>query len=272
LRDTLIPTANDALRYYLTRFKRDAQGKLLITPTQSVETYWYEVVNDTPSVAGLNSVVARLLALSPALTTREDRAFWEQVNSATPTVPIEKSASSSRILPAERFNPKRSNVENPELYAVWPFRLFGVGRPEVETGRVTFQKRHEKSTVGWSYDAHCAAYLGLAEEAARQLARKAANSHPGHRFPAMWGPNYDWLPDQDHGSCLMLTLQTMLIQPVGDKIYLLPAWPKDWSASFKLHAPNRTTIEGRVRDGKLVLDRVTPEERRKDVVIAESFL
>ena len=64
----------------------------------------------------------------------------------------------------------------------------------------------------------------------------------------MWGPNYDWLPDQDHGSNIMLTLQAMLIRPVGDKIYLLPAWPKTWNARFKLHAPARTVVEGEVRE------------------------
>ena len=65
----------------------------------------------------------------------------------------------------------------------------------------------------------------------------------------------------------MLTLQAMLVRPVGDKIYLLPAWPRDWSARFKLHAPARTVVEGEVRNGELVDLRVTPAARRPDVVI-----
>ena len=32
----------------------------------------------------------------------------------------------------------------------------------------------------------------------------------------------------------MLTLEYMLLQADGDKIYLLPAWPKTWNVSFKL--------------------------------------
>jgi hypothetical protein len=83
----------------------------------------------------------------------------------------------------------------------------------------------------------------------------------------MWGPNYDWLPDQDHGSNIMLTLQAMLIRPVGNRIYLLPAWPRTWNARFKLHAPARTVIEGQVRNGQLVDLRVTPPARRADVVV-----
>lgn len=31
----------------------------------------------------------------------------------------------------------------------------------------------------------------------------------------------------------------MLIQTVGDKIHLLPCWPKDKDVCFKLHAPKK---------------------------------
>ena len=55
--------AHEVLGYYDTRFHRDANGKLVISPTQSIETYWYDVVNDTPSVAGLHDVLDRLLAI-----------------------------------------------------------------------------------------------------------------------------------------------------------------------------------------------------------------
>ena len=88
------------------------------------------------------------------------------------------------------------------------------------------------------------------------------------RFPAMWGPNYDWTPDQDHGSNILTTLQFMLLQSEGDKIYLLPAWPKDWNVSFKLHAPKNTTVEGVYRAGKLEQLKVTPESRRQNIVIS----
>jgi len=87
----------------------------------------------------------------------------------------------------------------------------------------------------------------------------------GERFPAFWGPNYDWTPDQDHGGVLMKTLQAMLLQTDGQKIFLLPAWPKEWNVDFKLHAPQQTVVEGVYRDGKMQSLRVTPESRRADV-------
>jgi alpha-L-fucosidase 2 len=59
----------------------------------------------------------------------------------------------------------------------------------------------------------------------------------------------------------------MLMQTKGKEITLLPAWPKDWNAEFKLHAPYETTVEGRIVKGKLVDLKVTPEARKADVTV-----
>ena len=86
-------------------------------------------------------------------------------------------------------------------------------------------------------------------------------------YVAEQGPNFDWVPDQDHGGVLLKALQAMLVQTDGKTIYLLPAWPKDWNADFKVHAPYQTVLEGRVRDGKIVALDVRPPERKIDVII-----
>jgi hypothetical protein len=52
----------------------------------------------------------------------------------------------------------------------------------------------------------------------------------------------------------------------GGRIFLLPAWPKNWNVSFKLHAPQNTTVEGAVCDGKLTSLKVTPKSREADLV------
>ena len=113
------------------------------------------------------------------------------------------------------------------------------------------------------------ACLGLTEEAARILKVKIINSRPGYRWPATWGPNFDWLPDQDHGGNLMTTIHLMLLQADGDRIFLLPAWPREWDVSFKLHAPRNTTVECLYRAGKVEKLVVTPEERLKDIVLPQ---
>ena len=84
-------------------------------------------------------------------------------------------------------------------------------------------EKHPHDDALWATKA---ALLGLTDEAARILNKKCANSREGYRWPATWGPNFDWLPDQNHGGNLLETTQLMLLQSDGEKIRLLPAWPK----------------------------------------------
>jgi len=81
-----------------------------------------------------------------------------------------------------------------------------------------------------------------------------------------------FVPDQDHGSVLLKAVQAMLVQTDGREIYLVPAWPKDWNAQFKLHAPLRTVVSGKVEGGRLVQLNVQPESRRKDVNVPPGWL
>jgi alpha-L-fucosidase 2 len=89
---------------------------------------------------------------------------------------------------------------------------------------------------------------------------------PGLKFPAFWAAGHDYMPDEDNGGNGEKGLQQMLLQTDGRKLLLLPAWPKDWDADFKLHAPYHTTIEGKVRNGQLTELVVTPASRRADVI------
>jgi alpha-L-fucosidase 2 len=133
----------------------------------------------------------------------------------------------------------------------------------------------DRGSGGWRQDDIFMAYLGMTDEAKRNIVARSRSHDGGSRFPAFWGPNYDWIPDQDHGGVLMKAFQSMVMQAepatgseYDGKIYLLPAWPKDWDVDFKLHAPKNTTVEGSYRNGKIEKLVVTPESRRKDVVIS----
>jgi hypothetical protein len=221
-----------------------------------------------PELAGLHAVSRRLLALPEQLTTPGQRAFWHELLEKLPDLPTREVDGVQMFAPAERFANKR-NIENPELYAVFPFRLVAMGRPRIELARQALKHRWDKGNFGWRQDDIFMAYLGLAGEARAYVVGRARNKDPNSRFPAFWGPNYDWVPDQDHGGVLMKAVQAMLMQTDGRRIYLLPAWPKEWDSDFKLHAPYRTIVEGKVRDGHIVDLKVTPESRREDVVILE---
>lgn len=141
---------------------------------------------------------------------------------------------------------------------------------DLEMARHTYNNRRVKQNKGWCQDETQAAYLGLVGEASKGLTRRAKTKHKESRFPAFWGPNFDWLPDQCHGGNLLMGLQAMILQADDGKIRLLPAWPKGWDLDFKLCAPQNTTIQGTVKNGKLIDMKVTPESRRKDVIVIES--
>jgi hypothetical protein len=265
--NTLLPLA-DPLIAFLDNYwqKRDAKGKIIFDPSQSLET-WHSAVNPLPEIAGFKYLLPRLLALPQKLTTAAQRSRWTRILQELPPVPIAEVKGALNLRPAEKFS-SYSNSENTELYAIFPYRLYGVGQPDLAMAQSTFGNRKTHHNKGWCQDGIQAACLGLRDEAAKLVHGRAAHLNTEARFPAMWGPNFDWVPDQDHGNNILTNLQFMVSQSVGDKIYLLPAWPKKWNVSFKLHAPHQTTIEGEYRDGKLVNLKVKPQSRAKDVVLS----
>jgi hypothetical protein len=71
------------------------------------------------------------------------------------------------------------------------------------------------------------------------------------------------------GGAAMIGLQEMLMQVDDKKIYLLPAWPKQWNVKFKLHAPYNTTVEADIKEGKIITLKVSPESRKNDVMVMQ---
>ena len=137
-----------------------------------------------------------------------------------------------------------------------------------EMGRRTYAARPSKTYRGWNQDELFAAYLGMAEETRSHLVNRVVNNHDAaFRWLTYWQPNFDWRPDQCAGGNIQNMFQSMLLQWDGKRIFLAPAWPKDWDCEFRLHAPFQTTIEGTIQKGQLTLTRVTPESRRADIVI-----
>lgn len=162
---------------------------------------------------------------------------------------------------------ERKNVEAPELYGVFPFRAHDLSGPDLGVARETYRRMTDPVRTCWHQTGLFAARLGLADEAARDLLERSGQTARGFRFAGFLGTPNDWTPDLDGAGNLQSVLQEMLLQYEGRKIRLLPAWPAGWSARFRLHAPYATTIEGEVRQGKLVHFDVTPASRLADVVV-----
>jgi hypothetical protein len=265
---TLLPFGKEILDYYRLHWPRTAEGKLNFTGLTSLEQA-ADTTNPAPDIAGLRAILPKLAACTPDSGLRVQ---WTKMLADLPPLPMKESNGQQILAMAEKTPARVSGFEKPELYAVFPYRLFGVGRPELDLALETWKQRGNKKTGGWQQDAIQAALLGLSDEAKSYVTENYSRTAPGFRFPAMWGPNYDWIPDQDHGCVPMAAMQSMLLQPVGEKLLLFPAWPKEWDVNFKLHAPQNTTIECEAKNGIVVKLIVTPESRRQNVEICRPFV
>jgi hypothetical protein len=234
-------------------------------PAQALETWW-DCRNPMPEISGILAVTERLLSLAGDKTAGEERAMWQRLHDKMPALPIREMDGVKMLASAEEFATKQ-NIENPELYAVFPYRRVAIGKPGIELAIEALKHRWDKGNFGWRQEDIFMAYLGLTDQAREYLVGRAKMKNEGSRFPAFWGPNYDWVPDQDHGGVLLKALQAMLMQTDGKKIYLLPAWPNDWDVDFKLHAPYGTTLKGKIRQGKVLDLSVRPKSRKKDVIL-----
>ena len=260
-----LPAIREYVRFFDEHYALDAKGRYNMNPAQAVETWW-DCTNPMPEIAGLTRVTDLLLAMPDAALEPGDRELFAKIRSRVPELPTRTLENGgAAFAPAERFDNHR-NVETPELYCVFPFRLCSFEKPNAKIGLRTYPVRFHKHYFGWAQDELNAAYLGLADEAAEHIADRAlTHSKKIYRWPAYWGPNFDWTPDQDEGGVFQNTVQSMVVQYEGDRIFLLPAWPKDWNCDFRLHAPRNTVVEGRVVDGQFKELVVTPASRMADV-------
>lgn len=242
----------------------DANGHLVLYPGSAAETYKM-AYNATSTIAGLKTVLERLLELKSV--SEEQKKNWQAMLNSIPPISFREFNGKPTISPAKLWE-RVNNTESPQLYPVYPWGIYGVGKPGLDTAINTYQFDTDvlkfRSHVGWKQDNIFAAKLGLTEEAARLTKLKLQNS--GRRFPTFWGPGFDWTPDHNWGGSGMIGLQEMLMQVDGKKIILFPAWPKNWDVHFKLHAPYQTTIEGVLKNGKVESLKVIPEERTKDII------
>ncbi len=226
----------------------DGRGKLVLYPGSGGETF-KGAYNSTSTIAALRTVAAAI----------GDTALLERLPDIT--------VRDGMIQPALHYE-RVQNVESTQLYPIFPWRMYGVGRPDLEIARNTYKNDSLavkfRSHIGWKQDMIWAACLGMTDEASRLMELKMGNGP--HRFPAFWGPGFDWTPDHNWGGSGMIGMQEMLMQEVEGKIYLFPAWPHHRDVSFKLKASRNTTVEATMKGGSIVNVKVTPEERRSDLV------
>ena len=238
----------------------DGDGKLILYPSSGCETY--KMAYNPSSVVAALKVVTEQFEKYKAMKGNTDFSAYtidSTFKNRLPEIPLRTVGGDTCIAPAVVWA-RIQNVETPQLYPVFPWRVYGLGRGGLDIARNTYQKDPHalkmRTHIGWKQDNIWAACLGLTDEAVRLNTAKLADGP--YRFPAFWDPGYDWAPDCNRGGGAMIGLQEMLLQEAPDgSLLLFPAWPKDVDARFRLHATGGRIVEAEIKDGKITHDIIT---------------
>lgn len=245
----------------------DQNGHLVLFPSSALETY-KGAHNPADLTCALRAVLGMMLHNPCGCFSSEQLESYEAMLATIPPLYYRTVDGKTVIAPAKSFT-DIINMELPQLYPVYPYEEYGLGRPDLQTAIDTYYAPPEiegqRDTISWHQDVIFAARLGLVDEAVALIQKKLGNS--GRPFPAYWGPGHDWTPDHNWGGSGMIALQEMLLQEVDGKLYLFPAWPLACSVDMCLHASGRTMVQAVLKQGKLESLHVTPPERAADIVL-----
>lgn len=255
---------------YLARMRgireTDEHGKLILYPGSGAETFKM-AYNSTSTIAGLMTVTSHLIDYEKkhggdTTSIAEEERFLMSL----PPLNYREVDGHQVLSPAVVWS-RINGTESTHLYPVFPWRIYGVGRPNLDVALNTWKYdpyvQKFKGYVSWEQTNIWAACLGQTDVAAEYLKYKLSDGP--YRFTAFWGPGHDWTPDHNWGGSGQIGLQEMLMQEAEGNIYLFPAWPKQWNVHFKLHASGNTTVEATWEGGKMVKLDVTPKSREKDI-------
>ena len=286
-----LPWAYAALDFFAFTFRnRTAEGRVVIAPTQALETLWCPwpqspaecVADDAPTVAVVTRLLERLLALPARLgVPAARREAWAALLAAMPPLPVD--AATGLLLPAASHTGATHNSESMAMYSTHPARHFSAARAlvvgvDLSAAVATFAADPNsggspEGNNGWHQGPLHAALLGQRDAVAALLAARTRGAPlPGYRFAFF--SSEDGMagePASEVYSILQAATQYALMQAADDAgatIVLLPGWPCAWNVSFRLHGPLNTTVTAvwaAARMQSLVVD---PPERAPSVIVA----
>jgi alpha-L-fucosidase 2 len=272
--NTLLPATSVGLDFYDQHFGLDSNGKMVLYPVNALETYW-DTYNPAPDIAGLMAILPRMLALPNDFVSTNNRAKWIRMMAELPPLPTGINGGKPVLRAYTGPFPGSTvqtngirNGENAELYAVYPYRIYGLDKANLILATNSYNKRLFKGLgwADWMQDAIQAAQMGLTSEAKIYTVYAMTNREPSLKFPAFWREQNDYEPSENNGAVAQDALQRMIMQTSGKKIMLQPAWPSGWNAIFKLNAPFNTVVQGMITNGVITNLIVTPPSRMADVI------
>ncbi len=261
--ELLYPVIREVLAFYDQHYPVGEDGKMDIEPAQCLETIW-NAKNPLPEIAGLQAVLEALLDMPGECLDEAEKKRLRTLLEKAPPLNIGVKNGKRVILCCEEGETETHNQENISMYAVFPYKRYGLFQEDLETARETFAQRDFDTYYScWHNNNVFAAYLGLQKDARKNLAKRYVLHH-GYRFPTFYVDG-DWVPDHDNGSVAQQTIQAMLVQSYRDSVLLFPAFPENWDAEFKLYTAEGVKIEAARKDGSVQIRNTAPSVPGKDI-------
>ncbi len=265
--DWALEMLTEILAFFKNRYMQ-SDGSLIFDPATSGET-WYNCKNPASWIALFIVRLPQVMDFAARFGNTALFTLAEEIYSGLPKIPTGKwqlnvtagellpcNDGEEVILPAEDFSRHDAiNRENPELYAIWPYGLYGADKPEYDLALRSFEGRAWKRiNSGWHLDGIWAACLGMTDEAyslAKEQIQNTIRCPGGFSYEeAPADPTVPYLPYypsmQGMGNTVC-ALYEMLCHDNGNELLILPAWPKDISVSAVIYTASggRTEIRHR---------------------------
>lgn len=276
LRSHAYPVLRGAIEFYRHFARLGADGRLHLYPTNAHENFWgvRDGIMDLAAIRGTVPVAIRaaeILGIDANLCETW-RKFLAQLAPYPMGSEPEAQALNGNVVAADAWASARlgdvqglRNGEDLWLSPVYPFEdvtLETVNPALVETARRTFlasphRARYLEGTLHciWDRMAILTARMGYGEELPLVLANMAANHN---QFANGLSPDEGAMALANEPLAAIATaIQDGLVQCVSPRpgqpetIRILPAWPKAWTAAFRLIVRGGFVVSAAVRDGML---------------------
>ena len=264
LRKEAYPIIRDVCRFVSGLLRKEADGRWHLEPANALETWWM-VRDPADTLAGIQAIFPEFIRLSKQYGQDNDlRTKCAEILAALPEPTlehwardgtIESNANTYAPAAAKDQFPAARNFEIPALYRVFPFGLSGIGSPDFDLCRNTFDRRIFGITNSWSMDAIWGARLGLGEEACKLLGEHAVR-YNRFRYGGWDSSNSSVFPDglsvvpyMDGGGLSAFGVNEVLLQSHNGLVRVLPAVSKSWSGSFRLRAEGGFVVTADFAEG-----------------------
>lgn len=290
LSNDFYPFLRQIVSFFQQYAKKGDDGHWHIAPSNAIEV-WPDAKDPMPDIAGLRYLLPRLIEWGRKFGVEaKEIANWQEFLDNLAPIPVgrwtitrkhadgihaEEWHVASELDPKGLFLPAadktkekqlRSNMENAELYIVFPWGMVGMDSPTEELRRFENTWNHRTWKLvnnGWAQDVPQLARMGWSEPArVTSLEHASYNQRfPNGAFISPAGAHFHGLvtntPYLDSAGVHLMGLNEMLLQSYDGVIRIAPSVSTEWSGQFKMHALDGFVVEASFTHGKPTRTRIT---------------